>query len=98
MKSAPPSLSKGARDSNLATHYIFKGHLLNRPARCFVLILMSFRSTTRDWVGEHGVSALRAGSLDRDLYTRFDDIIVPSTNGTTQIDHIVVSAFGVFVI
>jgi restriction system protein len=59
---------------------------------------MSFRSTTRGWVGEHGVSALLAGSLDRDLYTRFDNIIVPTANGTTQIDHIVVSRFGIFVV
>ena len=59
---------------------------------------MSFRSIVRGWVGEHTVSSLLAGSLDRNLYTRFEDIIVPTANGTTQIDHIVVSAFGVFVI
>jgi restriction system protein len=59
---------------------------------------MSFRSTARGWVGEHTVSSLLAGSLDRNLYTRFEDIIVPTANGTTQIDHIVVSTFGVFVI
>ena len=49
-------------------------------------------------VGEHTVSSLLAGSLDRKLYTRFEDTIVPTSNGTTQIDHIVVSAFGIFVI
>ena len=59
---------------------------------------MSFRSIGRGWVGEHTVSSLLAGSLDRNLYTRFDGIIVPTANGTTQIDHIVVSSFGVFVI
>ena len=33
-----------------------------------------------------------------DEYTRFHDIIVPTYNGTTQIDHILLSRFGIFVI
>lgn len=36
--------------------------------------------------------------LDSDVYTPFRDVIIPSGNGTTQIDHVVVSAFGIFVI
>jgi restriction system protein len=34
----------------------------------------------------------------RNIYRRIDDLILPSKNGTTQIDHVLVSAFGVFVI
>src|SRR5437763_4468828 len=59
---------------------------------------MTFRSIVRGWVGEHATSSLIAGSLNRDIYTRFEDVIVPTANGTTQIDHVVVSSFGVFVI
>ena len=33
-----------------------------------------------------------------DEYTRFHNVIVPTYNGTTQIDHIVLSRFGIFVI
>ena len=33
-----------------------------------------------------------------DEYTRFHDVIVPTYNGTTQIDHILLSRFGIFVI
>lgn len=37
-------------------------------------------------------------SLDSKRFTRFNNIIIKSSNGTTQIDHIVVSQFGVFII
>lgn len=37
-------------------------------------------------------------SLDEQIYRRFDDVIVPAENGTTQIDHVLVSPFGIFVI
>lgn len=36
--------------------------------------------------------------LDRKVYRRFHNVIVPTSNGTTQIDHILVSPFGLFVI
>lgn len=36
--------------------------------------------------------------LDRKVYRRFHDVIVPSSNGTSQIDHVLISPFGVFVI
>lgn len=31
-------------------------------------------------------------------YTRFHDVIVPTQNGSTQIDHLLISRFGIFVI
>jgi restriction system protein len=37
-------------------------------------------------------------SLDSKTYRRFHDIIIPGTNGTTQIDHLLVSRYGVFII
>ena len=36
--------------------------------------------------------------LDANIYRRIDDIILLSKNSTTQIDHVLVSVFGVFVI
>jgi hypothetical protein len=33
-----------------------------------------------------------------DEYIRFHDVIVPAPNGTTQIDHLLLSRFGIFVI
>ena len=37
-------------------------------------------------------------SLDATLYRRFHDVILPSINGTTQIDHLLVSPYGVFIV
>ncbi len=36
--------------------------------------------------------------LDNNVYGLFHDVIVPTSNGTTQIDHLLVSPFGLFVI
>jgi hypothetical protein len=36
--------------------------------------------------------------LDDGIYTPISDIMLPAKNGTTQIDHVVVSRYGVFVI
>jgi hypothetical protein len=37
-------------------------------------------------------------SLDKKVYRRFHDVIVPGYNGTTQIDHILISKFGIFIV
>jgi hypothetical protein len=37
-------------------------------------------------------------SLDSSTYRRFHNIILPSKNGTTQIDHLLVSPFGLFIV
>jgi hypothetical protein len=47
--------------------------------------------------GEDEVRAALSG-LDEDDYAIFHDLTLPSARGYTQIDHIVVSEFGVFVI
>jgi restriction system protein len=52
----------------------------------------------RGWIGEKTTAVgLRLG-LDAATYRRIDNVIVPSRNGTTQIDHILVSVYGIFVI
>jgi len=54
-------------------------------------------SIIKGWFGEKQTQFgmwLKLG----DEYTRFHDVIVPTYNGTTQIDHILLSRFGIFVI
>lgn len=55
-----------------------------------------FKPTIKGWFGEKKVARyLRKLSEE---YTVLNDIILPTESGTTQIDHIVVSPYGVFVI
>jgi hypothetical protein len=48
--------------------------------------------------GERRVNRVVRWSLNSDVYELFDDVTLPTVRGTTQIDHIVVSRYGVFVI
>jgi hypothetical protein len=48
--------------------------------------------------GERSVRAFAASNLDERVYRRIDDITLESFGKTTQIDHVFVSVFGVFVI
>ena len=48
-------------------------------------------------IGEFEVSAILA-TLSKDNYVIFNNVTLPSKYGTTQIDHIVVSIYGIFVI
>lgn len=49
-------------------------------------------------VGEQIVKVAVLSKLDVAQYRHFSNLIIPAPNGTTQIDNIVVSPFGVFVI
>jgi len=52
----------------------------------------------RGWVGEKITTVGVWLFLDKATYRRIDNVIVPAADGTTQIDHILVSVYGVFVI
>ncbi len=52
----------------------------------------------RGYVGELKVSAASALALPRSIYTRFHEVTLRVPDGTTQIDHIFVSRYGVFVV
>ncbi|MDA8239238.1 MAG: NERD domain-containing protein [Nitrospiraceae bacterium] len=52
----------------------------------------------KGWFGEKITSAGMWTFLDADKYRRIDNLIVPSLNGTTQIDHVLISAYGIFVL
>ncbi|MGL6289483.1 MAG: nuclease-related domain-containing protein [Silanimonas sp.] len=54
--------------------------------------------TVRGRIGERRVDRALRESLDGSEYRIHSDVILPSLDGTTQIDHVVVSRFGVFVI
>jgi hypothetical protein len=49
-------------------------------------------------MGEARVGRLLAAMLERNRYTVFNNLILPGNGGTVQIDHVVISKFGIFVI
>ena len=49
-------------------------------------------------MGEIAVRSVIGKNLDEKLILSFTILIIPSRDGTTQIDHIYVSIFGIFVI
>lgn len=52
----------------------------------------------RGVIGEWFVRLVLQRHFHRPDYTLFNDVLLPTPDGTTQIDHILVSPFGVFVI
>lgn len=64
----------------------------------FLAVLYSiFKPTIKGWLGEKTVSAYLR-NLPKDEYSVLTDLILSTETGTTQIDHVVVSLYGVFVI
>lgn len=60
---------------------------------------LSFGSTRRGRVGELAViSELDRLSQGPGYWEQLDDLILPTPDGSTQIDHVLVSVFGIFVI
>lgn len=52
----------------------------------------------KGWFGERLVRVLAHYRLDRQVYRRLHDVTLPSPDGTTQIDHVFLSPFGIFVL
>lgn len=65
-----------------------------------LVLLMAFLGSPRfrGDVAESRVRRILAQGLDRRHYTILNDLTVPSGGGTIDIDHVVVSKFGIFVI
>lgn len=59
---------------------------------------MSFLSTVKGLVGEVQGSLAGFLFLDKNLYHAINNVTIPTSNGTTQIDHVIVSRFGIFVV
>lgn len=73
--------------------------LLRRtPHVLTVCVIKNHMSIFRGWIGEKKATFFLWLSLRRKPYRRFHNIILPSNNGTTQIDHLVISVYGLFVI
>ena len=52
----------------------------------------------KGWIGELQINLVTKFFLSRDSYHLIKNVTVPSDGGTTQIDHVIVSRFGVFVV
>ncbi len=48
--------------------------------------------------GEYKVNSLIESKLDKKSYKLLKDVLLPTEDGSTQVDHIIVSRFGIFVI
>ncbi len=55
-------------------------------------------SNIKGWLGEKETQLGMWMKLDGETYRRFHNLIVNTLNGTTQIDHILLSKYGIFVI
>lgn len=65
----------------------------------FVVIALIVKSPRfKGWVGESLVSSKASSRLSQAEYHAFDNVTLPDGAGTTQIDHIYVSRYGVFVV
>lgn len=54
--------------------------------------------STKGFFGERKVQTALNRFLDNEKYRRIDNVILPIHGGTTQIDHVIVSMYGVFVV
>lgn len=63
-----------------------------------LLVALSKSPYVKGKLGEYKVSSLLPKQLKPPTYQVLNDITILSQNGTTQIDHIVVSPYGIFVI
>jgi len=52
----------------------------------------------KGWLGELQVRIWIWWRLDRSIYRALHNVTLPTEDGTTQIDHVIVSRFGIFVI
>lgn len=60
--------------------------------------MKKIKSKLKGWAGELGIRIAAAIALPSSRYHKFHNIILPTDRGTTQIDHILVSKHGVFVV
>lgn len=63
-----------------------------------VIVHLLRQNRTKGWVGEKVTSAGMWAFLDKNQYHRINDLIIPASNGTTQIDHVIISKYGLFVV
>jgi hypothetical protein len=59
---------------------------------------VSLRALWKGWLGEASGALAHRLLLDNRVYHSLNDVTLASAEGTTQIDHVLVSRFGIFVI
>ena len=59
---------------------------------------MSLKSLVKGFLGELAVTTAKKLFLDAETYFDINNITIPTSNGTTQIDHVIVSRYGIFVV
>lgn len=64
----------------------------------FVIATVVRSAWFKGWVGELGVNIAARLLLDKRRYHLIRNVTIPTEDGTTQIDHVIVSAYGVFVV
>ena len=52
----------------------------------------------KGWFGEKKTQFGLWLSLNRNVYRRYHDVIIPTDNGTAQLDHVLISPFGIFIV
>jgi len=55
------------------------------------------RELMKGWLGEKTTAFGIWLKLDQRVFKRVHNIILPARNGTTQIDHVLISIYGLFV-
>ncbi|WP_437179427.1 nuclease-related domain-containing protein [Neisseria perflava] len=65
-----------------------------------IILLLAFlkRPTVKGWMGEQAVKNGLDNMLDEAIYQPFHDLIIPYRHQTTQIDHLYLSPYGIFVV
>ena len=59
---------------------------------------MSISNFFKGWAGEAMGAVAHWALLDKSIYFSLNNLTLPTKNGTTQIDHVIVSRYGIFVI
>ena len=59
---------------------------------------MSLKSFLKGFSGELQSTLAQKVFLDSNVYVDINNVTLPTENGTTQIDHVIVSRFGIFVV
>lgn len=67
-------------------------------APVFVMVVLLKSARFKGWVGEAMVNLSARLFLDRKTYHLIRNVTLLTEDGTTQIDHIIVSPYGVFVV
>lgn len=90
-------------------YQLFKDTFQNVPVYIWILLAIGFLSPVirlfwgakiKGWVGEKTTTHLGLRRLDNSTYSVYDDLYLSRVDGqgTTQLDHVVVSSFGIFVV